>query len=224
MLAVCLRRGLAAGLAAGILAGLFALVFAEPAMDRAIDREEHHHGEVFSRAQQKGGLILATALYGASAGGIFGLLAARFGERMPARCERGRSLALAGALFAGAVLLPFLKYPPVPPGGSDPSTLAERTAAYLALVVLGPLSVAVAWRLGGRLAEGALRLPAAALSLAALWGLLLVALPSFRGGGGLPGGLVWEFRIASLATQAVLWGGIGLLFGLMGGRGEGAPS
>jgi hypothetical protein len=222
MMAVCLRRGLAAGLVAGVLAGLFALVFAELAMDRAIAREEHHHEEVFTRGQQKAGLVLATALYGASAGGIFGLLAARFGGRVPLRSEGGRSLALAGTLFCGAVLLPFLKYPPVPPGASDPSTLTERTAAYLALVVLGPLSVAVASRIGAA-AGGALRLPAAALSLAALWGVLLLAMPSFGGGNpALPEGLVREFRLASLATQAVLWGGIGLLFGLLGGRGEGA--
>ena len=222
MTAVCLRRGLAAGLVAGVLAGIFALVFAEPAMDRAVALEERHHEEVFTRGQQKAGLVLATALYGASAGGVFGLLAARFGGRVPLRGERGRSLALAGALFCGAALLPFLKYPPLPPGASDPSTLAQRTAAYLALVVLGPLSVAVALRAGAAVG-GALRLPAAALSLAALWGVLLLAMPSFGGGlAALPEGLVREFRLASLATQAVLWGGIGLLFGLLGGRGEGA--
>src|SRR5918997_857577 len=116
---VYLRRGLAAGLLAGLLAGTFAYLLAEPVLERAIELENaahEHAGEVFDRGQQKVGLILATALYGTSVGALFGLLSGFFRRRSLPRREWRRSLALAGAVFLGVVVAPFLKYPPNPPG------------------------------------------------------------------------------------------------------------
>jgi predicted cobalt transporter CbtA len=219
-----LRRGLAAGLLAGLLAGIFAYLFAEPVLDRAIELESvaHEHSEevVFDRGEQKAGLILATSLYGTAVGGLFGLLSAFFRGSAPG--EWRRSLTLAGAVFLGAVLLPFLKYPPNPPGvGADPATLTERTLAYLAMVVLGMLAVLAAWRFARGL-EGA-SLPVRDLTaggiLAGLWAFLYLAMPNFGAAAGhAPAELVWDFRISSLGTQAVLWAGIGCIFGLLGER------
>jgi predicted cobalt transporter CbtA len=222
-----LRRGLLAGLLAGVLAGIFAFVFAEPILDRAIALEnEHHHEAVFDRGEQKAGLILATALYGLAVGALFGLLAAYFRLRSTLRSEWLRSLALSGAVFLGAVLLPFLKYPPNPPGvGADPATLAERTLAYLAIVVLGLLAVFAAWRFARRLArrlEGVSPLGrelAAGGVLIVLLAFLYLAMPDFggpRSAEPVPEGLLWEFRLSSLGTQAVLWAAIGGIFGLLG--------
>ena len=218
-----LRRGLAAGLLAGLLAGLFAYLFAEPVLDRAIELENAAHGhseQVFDRGEQKAGLILATALYGTSVGALFGLLSAFFRRRY--RSEWRRSLALAGAVFLGSVLLPFLKYPPNPPGvGADPATLTTRTLAYLAMIALGMLAVLAAWRFARGL-EGAsppVRDLTAAGVLLALFAFLYVAMPDFGGTGGhAPADLVWDFRLSSLGTQAVLWAGIGSTFGLLGER------
>jgi predicted cobalt transporter CbtA len=218
-----LRRGLAAGLLAGLLAGLFAYLFSEPILDRAITLENaahEHTGEVFDRGEQKAGLILATALYGTSVGALFGLLSASF--RRLALGEWRRSLALAGAVFLGAVLLPFLKYPPNPPGvGADPATLTGRTLAYLAIVVLGLLAVLAAWRFARGL-EGAsppVRDLAAGGILAGLFTFLYLAMPDFGAASGhVPAELVWDFRVSSLGTQAVLWTGIGCIFGLLGER------
>ena len=218
-----LRRGLAAGLLAGLLAGIFAFLFAEPILDRAIVLESAEHaGEVFDRGEQRAGLILATTLYGTSVGTLFGLLSAFFRRRSAIVSEWRRSLALAGAVFLGAVLLPFLKYPPNPPGvGTDPSTLTERTLAYLAMVALGLLAVLAAWRFACGI-EGA-PLPVRDLTaggiLAGLWAFLYLAMPDFGGTGGhVPAELVWDFRLSSLGTQAVLWAGIGCIFGLLGER------
>ncbi|MDP8949491.1 MAG: CbtA family protein [Actinomycetota bacterium] len=220
-----LRRGLAAGLAAGLLAGIFAYLFAEPILGRAIELENaahEHTEEVFDRGEQKAGLILATALYGASVGALFGLLSAFFRRRSLALSEWRRSLALAGAIFLGAVLLPFLKYPPNPPGvGADPATLTERTLAYLAMVALGLLAVLAAWRFAREL-EG-VSLPMRDLTsggiLAGLWVFLYLAMPDFGGiGGHVPAELVWDFRLSALGTQVVLWAGIGCIFGLLGER------
>jgi predicted cobalt transporter CbtA len=221
-----LRRGLAAGLLAGLLAGIFAYLFAEPVLDRAIELENaahEHPGEtVFDRGEQRAGLILATALYGTAVGALFGLLSAFFRLRSSTLGEWRRSLALAGAVFLGAVLLPFLKYPPNPPGvGVDPSTLTERTMAYLATVALGVLGVLAAWRFARGL-EGA-SLPARDLAtggiLVGLLAFLYVAMPDFGAASGhVPAELVWDFRLSSLGTQAVLWAGIGCTFGLLGER------
>ena len=218
-----LRRGLAAGLLAGLLAGLFAYLFAEPALDRAIELENaaHEHSEqVFDRGEQKAGLILATALYGTSVGALFGLLSAFF--RGLYRSEWRRSLALAGAIFLGAVLLPFLKYPPNPPGvGADPATLTERTLAYLATVALGMLAVLAAWRFARGLEKTSLPVRDLTVGgiLAGLWAFLYLAMPEFGvAAGRAPAELVWDFRLSSLGTQLVLWAGIGCIFGLLGER------
>ncbi len=220
-----LRRGLVAGLLAGLLAGIFAYLFAEPVLDRAIKLESaaHEHGEeVFDRGQQRAGLILATALYGTSVGALFGLLSAFFRRRSSIVSEWRRSLALAGAVFLGAVLQPFLKYPPNPPGvGADPSTLTGRTMAYLAMVALGLLAVLAAWRFARGL-EGA-SLPVRDLTaggvLAGLWTFLYLAMPDFATTARhAPAELVWDFRLSSLGTQLVLWAGIGCIFGLLGER------
>ncbi len=218
-----LRRGLAAGLLAGLLAGLFAYLFAEPALDRAIELENAAHErseQVFDRGDQKAGLILATALYGTSVGALFGLLSAFF--RHLYRSEWRRSLALAGAIFLGAVLLPFLKYPPNPPGvGADPETLTTRTLAYLAMIALCMLAVLAAWRFARGLkgASSPLRDLTAAGVLLVLFAFLYLAMPDFgETSGHAPADLVWDFRLSSLGTQAVLWAGIGCIFGLLGER------
>ena len=223
---VYLRRGLAAGLLAGLLAGLFAYLFAEPVLDRAIKLEnaahEGHAGEVFDRGEQKAGLILATALYGTSVGALFGLLSAFFRRRSLRGSEWRRSLALAGAIFLGGVLLPFLKYPPNPPGvGVDPATLTERTLAYLAMIALGMLAVLAAWRFARGLkgATPPVRDLTAAGVLLGLFAFLYLAMPDFGGTSGhAPADLVWDFRLSSLGTQAVLWAAIGCTFGLLGER------
>jgi predicted cobalt transporter CbtA len=224
-----LRRGLAAGLLAGLLAGLFAYLFAEPVLDRAIELESAahagEHGEaVFDRGEQKAGLILATALYGTSVGALFGLFSAFIRRRSRTRSEWRRSLTLAGVVFLGAVLLPFLKYPPNPPGvGVDPSTLTERTLAYLAMAGLGLLAVPAAWRFARATPLGGASRPARYLAsgavLLALWAFLYLTMPEFVPTHGYaPAGLVRDFRVSSLGTQVVLWAGIGCVFGLLGER------
>ncbi len=239
-LATSLRRGIVAGLVAGLLAGLFGFAFGEPVLDRAVELESsaqgvtHHEGEahegeaaegteVFGRGEQKAGLFLAMALYGSAVGGIFGLVSAYFLRRTSLRGAWARSLALAGAVFGGAVLLPFLKYPPNPPGvGTDPETLGARTAAYLAMMALATLSIFFAWRLSRELGAFAASTRHLLIGgfLLVCWGLLVVLMPGAGGAGEAPADLVWSFRVSSLGTQAVLWTGIGCVFGLLGERAE----
>jgi predicted cobalt transporter CbtA len=216
-----LRRGLAAGLLAGLLAGLFAFVVGEPALDRAIALEEAsegtHHEEVFSRSTQKVGLFFATGLFGVTVGGVFGIVYAFFRERLVANSELGRSISLAGTVFVGAFLIPFLKYPANPPSVGDPSTIRERTAAYFALVVFSLLTMLVAWLAARALKARGYDAPRRRLMVGA--GLLVVvavlflSLPAGPSAEGFPSGVLWAFRFSSMGTQIVFWAGLGLMFG-----------
>ena len=233
MIAFYLRRGMAAGLLAGLLAGLFALVVAEPLLDQAIGLEEANHqegpasaththedeGEVFSRSTQKVGLFFATGLSGVLVGGMFGLVFAYFRGRMDSESDWTRSLSLAAALFAGAVLVPFLKYPANPPTVGDPSTIGARTVAYFAIVGLSLLAILAAWYVSRLLRERGVSTPvrqlAVGLGLVTVVIGLLVGLPATTDPGEFPAGLLWNFRLSSLGTQLVLWAGLAALFGLL---------
>jgi hypothetical protein len=235
MITPYLRRGIAAGLLAGLLAGLFAFIFGEPTVDGAIRLEEaaaadhggdeaagHSHEEeeeVFSRSTQKVGLFVATGFSGMFVGGIFGMAYAYFGGRLASGSEWIRSLSLAGALFVGAFLIPFLKYPANPPTVGDPATIGSRTTAYFALVALSLLVVLGAWYAARTLRERGVAAPvrqlAVGLGIAVAVGVLFLVLPAGPDPGEFPAGLLWDFRLSSLGTQLVLWAGIGVIFGLL---------
>jgi predicted cobalt transporter CbtA len=216
-----LRRGMAAGLLVGLLAGLFAFVVGEPVLDKAIALEEAsegvHHEEIFSRSTQKVGLFFATGLFGVTVGGVFGVAYAFFRDRLAAGSDLGRSISLSGAIFVGAFLIPFLKYPANPPSVGDPSTIRERTVAYFALVALSLLTVLVAWLSARALKARGFDAPRRRLMVGA--GLVLVvavlflSLPAGPSAEGFPSGVLWAFRFSSLGTQVVFWAALGLLFG-----------
>ena len=231
MVAQYLRRGLAAGLLAGLLAGAFAFFVGEPLLDRAIGLEDSAHahahgshsdsggGEIFSRSTQKVGLFFATGLSGTFVGGLFGLAFAYFRGRLNSESDWTRSLSLAAAIFAGAVLIPFLKYPANPPTVGDPDTIGARTTAYFAMVGLSLLTVLAAWHASRVLKSRGLSQPvrhvAVGLGLVIVVALLFVTLPASANPGDFPAGLLWSFRISSLGTQLVLWSGIGVVFGAL---------
>jgi predicted cobalt transporter CbtA len=221
-----LRRGMAAGLLAGLLAGLFAFFVGEPILDRAIALEEAgaHHEEVFSRSTQKVGLFIATGLFGVTVGGLFGIVYAFFRERLAAGSDLKHSISLAGAIFAGAFLIPFLKYPANPPSIGDPSTIRERTAAYFTLVALSLLATLIAWLAARSLKArgvGALRRRlTVGAGLVVVAGVLFLLLPAASSADGFPSGMLWAFRLSSFGTQLVFWAGLGLLFGMLCERAE----
>ncbi|GAA4220315.1 putative cobalt transporter CbtA [Streptosporangium album] len=234
-----IMRGLLVGLLAGLLAAVFASIVGEPRIDQAITLEEaasaaspagdsHSHGTagpeghshdegeaLVSRDGQRFGLFLALALYGLAVGGLFALVYAAVRGRAGPRSEPVLAITLAAAAFAAVVLIPFLKYPANPPAVGDPETINQRTVLYLAAVAIGILSVAAGaatHRYADRsepwlrwLATGATVLA----PVAAAWILLpeVDEVPQ-----GFPAGLLWDFRIASIGTQAVFWAGVGTLF------------
>ncbi len=220
---VYLRRGLAAGLLAGLLAGAFAFFVGEPILDRAIHLEEvadtAQDKEVFGRATQKLGLFFVTGLFGVTVGGMFGLVFTYFRGRMATGTDWMRSLSLSATIFTGAFLLPFLKYPANPPGVGEAATIGDRTAAYYTMVVLALFAVLVAWiaakTLRERKAPAPVRHVLVGLGLATVVTVMAVVLPAAPDPGGVPAGLLWNFRLSSLGTQVVFWSGLGVAFGFL---------
>ena len=90
------------------------------------------------------------------------------------------------------------------------------------MVVLSLLVLFFAWRLSWGIKSFAA--PTRHLSVSGFllvsWGLLLALMPDFGDVGEAPIDLVWEFRLSALGTQAVLWAGIGGVFGLLGEKAE----
>lgn len=234
-----LWRGMLAGILGALLATLFARGFAEPRIDLAIGYEESHaaHGkdhadmahdepqeeELVSRDTQKGaGLLTALALYGAAVGGIFSLVFAYGYGRMGHLGPRSFALLLAMLTFVLVVLVPAIKYPQTPPAVGKHETVALRTAAFFGMIALSLGAAVVAARLRAALARPGRGFDATLLGLVVYLG--IVGLGQFllpvidEVPGDFPAALLWEFRIASIGTQLVLWLTIGLAFGLWAER------
>ena len=240
MIRSLLLRGLLAGVVAGLLAGTFAFAFGEPLLQNAIDIEEtasaqapaaheHEHAEepLVTRPGQRGGLFLATALYGACVGTIFALGFALVRGRGTPRDDWQLAVRLAAGLFAALVLVPFLKYPANPPAVGDPDTIGQRTWLYLAMVAGGLISLVAAsrvmWSISDRAASW-VRPVLGVGTFVVLAGFLALMLPGIdEVPETFPASLLWQFRMSSLGTQAVLWTTLGTTFGILSVR-AGAPA
>jgi hypothetical protein len=216
MIRALLVRGLLCGLLAGFAAGAFAFAVGEPGVERAIEIEEQASAgapaeqPLVSRDGQRAGLFLATGVYGLGIGGLFALAFAGVRGRTAPRSDSSLALWLAAGLFVAVVLVPFLKYPANPPAVGDPETIGERTELYLTLIAVSLLSLLAGWRVARRagLLAGALVFVVTVAVAAAL-------LPSVNEvPRGFPADLLWDFRVASLGVQLVLWSAVGVLFGL----------
>ncbi|GAA1715025.1 CbtA family protein [Kribbella yunnanensis] len=219
-----LVRGLIVGLFAGLLAGTFAYVMGESRIDAAIAIEEanagahtHDHGDehaaseeepLVSRNGQRAGLFLATGLYGVALGGIFAVGFTLLRRKLRTDNDSYAALGLAAAGFIGIVLVPFLKYPPNPPAVGDPETITRRTVTYLLAIVIGLLAV---WA-GVALSRWTARYGEVARLAGGVAGLVLTVVAAYlilprinEVPDTFPATLLWQFRFASLGTQATLW-------------------
>lgn len=236
MIGNLLMRGMLVGLIAGLLAFGFAKVVGEPHINRAIqlegqvhshEHEGHQHGaapaepeepELFSRDVQSGiGLFTGVAAYGAGVGGLFALVYAYAYGRLGRFSPRALAALLAAGGFVSTILVPMLKYPANPPAVGNPESIGERTALYFAMLVISLAALALAVKVGRRLAaklgnwNASLAAAAAFIVTVAVAQFLLPAVNEVPEG--FPADLLWNFRIASLGIQLVLWSMLGLLFG-----------
>jgi len=231
MTAAAVRRGLLAGVLAGLLAGLLSFTIGEPRVQDAIRLEEAAAAvenaavapptfEV-TRPAQRVGLVVGLVLYGLAVGTLFAVASAWAVGRVGGS-DWQRSLKLGAAAVGALVLLPALKYPPNPPAVGDPATVGQRTTLYLGLAAIGVLLALAGWAAARQLAASRLPAPVrqtlVGVGVGAVAAAVLVALPTIREPVRLPADLLWSFRLASVATQATLYGGTALIFGLLAVR------
>lgn len=222
-----LVRGMVAGVLAGVFAFGLAYLIGEPHVNAAIafeDAHSHEHDmEVFSRSvQSTAGLATAVLVFGVAVGGIaslaFCFAVGRFG-RFSARSTAGL---LAGAAFVTMYLVPSLKYPANPPSIGRPETIGHRTALYFLMIGLAIAFAIGATMLGRRLAARWGNWNATTTALAAFVAAVTVAfvfLPAVNEvPADFPATELWQFRLASIGIQALLWTGFGLIFGYLADR------
>jgi len=238
-----LVHGLIAGLVAGFAAFLVAHQLGEPQVDAAIAVEEsahthdhtdthtdthdgtssHHEedGTVVSRANQSTwGLATGTFAIGTTLGGLVALVSAIAIGRL-GRMRPSQSTALVTLVgFVAVGLVPFWKYPASPPAVGRADTIGDRTTEYFTFLAISLLAAIAATVLATRLLP---TLGTYRTVLACAGGYLLAMvvagslMPTVNEVGDFPAQTLWLFRRASLATQATLWGVLGVvLVGLVG--------
>jgi predicted cobalt transporter CbtA len=126
----------------------------------------------------------------------------------------------------GVFLIPFLKYPASPPSVGNADTIGRRTALYFLLIAVGLLAIALAVVLQRRFAPALGGWNATLLSAAVFAGVVALSYLIMPGidevPAGFPPSVLWKFRLASVGTQLVMWGVLGLSFGAATERRESA--
>ena len=220
-----------AGALAGMLAAGFAWLFSEPQIDLAIAFEqrmrelagEAAEPELVSRSIQSTlGLLTGLLVYGAALGGIFALAFAYVHGRVGRLSPRATAALLAAAGFTALILVPQIKYPANPPAIGNPETIGARTALYFTMIALSVIAaiaaVSTAHQLARRLGSWNSAIAASAAYLVVLAACMLI-LPSIdEAPSDFPATTLWNFRLAALGTQAVLWTVLGLAFGYLAER------
>ena len=235
-----LVRGLLAGLVAGLVTFAVAFVIGEPPLRDAIAVEQattgaggshgpaDDHGaagEQPGRAgdgaavprslQSTAGLLTGTLVASVTLGGLLGVLSALALGRLGHLGARASTLTVTGIGFTSWTLMPFLAYPPNPPGVGSAASIGLRIALYLSYVAVSTVAAVVAVLVARRMSHAWGGWYA---SLAAVTGYLLVMLaaivlmPSYNEvPASFPAVLLYEFRLASLSTQATLWVVVGVV-------------
>ena len=231
MVRALLIRGMLAGALAGLLASGFAWVFGEPQVDLAIGFEEHVHAmageppepELVSRAVQSTvGLLTGVVVYRCALGGIFSLVFAYAYGRVGRLSPRATAAIVAAFGFATLILVPQIKYPANPPSVGEPETIAVRTALYFTMIALSVIASVAAVSTARQFTRRLGGWNSAMLAGAAYLGVIAVAMFILPPVNEVPADFsattLWNFRLASLGVEAVLWAALGLVFGVLAER------
>jgi predicted cobalt transporter CbtA len=177
---------------------------------------------VVNREVQAGlGLFTGIAVYSAAFGGLFALAFALAYGRMGEFSPRATAALLAGAGFVAVYVVPILKYPPNPPSVGDAGTIGVRTALCFSMIALS-----LAAMIGAGMARPApaplRRVECVPHRRRRLSGRddrrRRGTARGQRGARAIPGRLLWQFRIASIGAQLLLWTTLGLGFGVAAER------
>ncbi len=250
MVGPLLLRGMLVGILAGLLCFGFLKLVGEPQVDRAIAFEtrmdeakaaarkaagmamDEPEPELVSREVQAGiGLFTGVAVYSAAIGGLFALVFAAAHGRVGRAGPRTVSALLALAGFVAVHVVPSLKYPASPPSVGAPETIGLRTALYFTMIAASLAAMAGAAVLRRRLLARFGDWDAALMAAGAYLVVVTVvasALPAVNEvPEQFPAVVLWQFRVASLGSQAILWATLGVGFGMLterAGRGRRWPA
>jgi predicted cobalt transporter CbtA len=229
-----LKRALMAGLLIGVLSAAYMFTVVAPVVDRAIALEEsmsavaaadqpaadagHHEEPLYARDEQKGGGVAAMALFALVLGLVFGTLFAARRHVLPGATDYQRAVWLSLVGFAAFAVIPAIKYPANPPAVGDPETVGERSAQYVAIIVVSVVLVVLLSRLSLVLRsriDDPTRVTVVSAAAVIAFGLVVVLMPDSPDAidPAVPAALVWDFRLRSLGGLALLWIGFGLGFG-----------
>ena len=234
-----LIRGLLAGLLAGLLMFAFGRIYGEPQVDRAIAFESAEElvkaqamsnapaaeetPELVSRRVQAGiGLFTGVVVYSTAFGGLFALVFAYAYGRVGSGSPRVVSALLATGGLVAVYIVPNLKYPANPPAIGEPGTIGMRTALYFIMLAISVTAMVGSLALRKRLLADRdawtanLAVAAAYVLFVAAAGLLLPSVNEVPDT--FPAVVLWQFRVASLGMQVVMWATIGLAFGILAER------
>jgi predicted cobalt transporter CbtA len=226
------RASLAGGLAAGGVAAVFSVVVVEPTVRLALVVEEsraaaeHAHGEhaheaeLVSRGLQQVGGAIAVIVAALLLSVLNAVALTRF-RRSSKLSDLTSALVVAGGGFAIFALAPGLKYPANPPAVGDPDTVTERTLLYGCAIAIAALTVTALLaiiRTARRRGWSTTRLSWSVVGVVVAGGVILFAgLPASPDAipADVGAGLVWQFRLRSLGTLALLWTTLGLVTGTL---------
>jgi Probable cobalt transporter subunit (CbtA) len=233
-------RGFFVGILAGLLAFGWARVFGEPPVNAAIGFEAAQdeakaaaavaagaqalpeEEEIFSRTVQGGvGLLTGLVVVGAGLGSLFAVLFAFASGRLGNLGPGPTSALLAFLGLMSVYVVPALKYPANPPSVGEPDTIKLRTGLYFLMIAISLAATLGAAMLRRRLVPRYGAWNGSLLSVAAylvVLGAVFLALPNINEvPASFPAATLWDFRLASLGIQTVLWGSLGIMFGYAGG-------
>jgi predicted cobalt transporter CbtA len=242
-----LLRGMLVGLVAALLSFGFLKFAGEPSVDHSIAFEkavdeakakakadeaaakgqpapaEEDEPELVSRPVQAGiGLLTGIAVYSTAFGGLFALVFALAYGRMADLGPRATSAVLAAVGFVAVYVTPMLKYPANPPAVGLPETIGMRTSLYFAMILISLAAMIAAGMLRNRLKPRFGAWNSALISAGAyivVMAAVAFALPEVNEvPQDFPATVLWQFRIASLGGQLILWTTLGLLFGIAAER------
>ncbi|MEA2321292.1 MAG: hypothetical protein QOD81_1142, partial [Solirubrobacteraceae bacterium] len=168
------------------------------------------------------GLLTGACVYGASLGGIFALVYAGAYGRLSRAGPVLTAIGLGAAAFVVLYLVPFVKYPPNPPSVGDPATIGDRTALYFGMVAMSVLAAIAAVRLRVQLLARA-RADVATLAAIGAYLVVVVAAGLVMPGvnevpSAFPATTLWDFRLASVGVQLVMWATIAVVFAVAAER------
>ncbi|MGQ0605801.1 MAG: CbtA family protein [Candidatus Nitrosotenuis sp.] len=213
------------GALAGVILGLVNLALVEPYLDTAIgienqnlftSGEEKDTPEFWAnyysyRVWQKGGQLLAGAIFGTALGTLFGIVFAYSKTSLPGRSMVKKALALTTLMWATLYIIPFLKYPANPPTVGDPETIILRQTLYLVFVAISGLGALGFYQIYKKVNKKVI----AFLGYAVVIGVVFFAMPPNPDPVEIDANLLMGFRATSMVGISAFWVSVAVILGAL---------